>query len=221
MAGRTLPNLGLIGFFDFGENGWDDEMSENLLKLSVLTQGTVIDVVSATPGSPSNGDVYIFDETHPTEANAVAIYDDGAWFYVAPVEGWLAYDRDGNRFVYFDGASWSTLNTGGGGGGPSPVTTVSAADSDLLNTQNGNYIRFTNAGAKTYTVRPDSTEALDDDGEWHVRNVGVADLTIVEGSGVTVNPPNGGTLVVPQGGTVTLKRVATDEFDLLGQTVAA
>src|SRR3546814_12498182 len=57
----------------------------------------------------------------------------------------------------------------------------------------------------TLCLSPDSTEALPANGEWHIRNVGAADLTIVEGSGVTINEPNGGTLVVPAGGTVTLK----------------
>jgi len=109
----------------------------------------------------------------------------------------------------------------GGSGGPSAVATVSAANTNLLNTDESKYLRFTNTAAKTLTVRPEATEALDEDGEWHVRNVGTNDLTIVEGSGVTITPPNGGTLVIPVGGTATLKRVAEDEFDLFGQTVAA
>lgn len=85
----------------------------------------------------------------------------------------------------------------------------------------GNYIRLTNAGTKDITVEPNSTTALPANGEWHFRNVGAGDATFVEGSGVTINPPNGGTLVVPVDGTVTLKRATTDVFDLLGQTVAA
>lgn len=107
------------------------------------------------------------------------------------------------------------------GAAAATVVTVSATDTDLLASQAGQYIRFTASTAKTYTVRPDATEALTDNGEWHLRNVGTGDLTIVEGSGVSIAPPNGGTLVVPQGGTVTLKRAAEDTFDLLGQTVAA
>lgn len=85
----------------------------------------------------------------------------------------------------------------------------------------GNFIRLTGAAAKDIDVDPESTTPLPDNAEWHFRNVGAGDATFVEGSGVTINPPNSGTLVVPQGGTVTLKRVAADEFDLLGQTVAA
>lgn len=101
------------------------------------------------------------------------------------------------------------------------VTTETGTAANLLAADAGTYTRWTNTGAKTLTVQPDATEPQEVDSEWHIRNVGAADLTISEGSGVTVNAPNGGTLAVPQGGTVTLKCVATDEYDLLGQTVAA
>jgi hypothetical protein len=84
----------------------------------------------------------------------------------------------------------------------------------------GNYIRLTNGGTKDVTVDPDATTPLPANGEWHFRNVGAGDATFVEGSGVVIQPPNGGTLVVPVDGTVTLKRVAADIFELLGQTVA-
>ncbi len=85
----------------------------------------------------------------------------------------------------------------------------------------GNYVRLTSGGTKSVTVDPEATTALPDGGEWHFRNVGAGDATFVEGSGVTITPPNGGTLVVPVAGTVTLKRVGADAFELLGQTVAA
>lgn len=109
----------------------------------------------------------------------------------------------------------------GGGSGSSPVQTDATTNYDVAAADVGNYIRLTNAGAKTVTVRPEATEALPANGEWHFRNAGAGDATVTEGSGVTVSPPAGGTLVVPEGGTVTLKRVAEDEFDLIGVTVAA
>lgn len=96
-----------------------------------------------------------------------------------------------------------------------------SADYTLAPEDAGNFIRLTNGSTKNITVDPESTTPLPENAEWHFRNVGNGDATFVEGVGVTINPPNGGTLDVPQGGTVTLKRVAEDEFDLLGQTVAA
>lgn len=117
MPSRDLPNLALKGFFDLGEDGWDDEISLNLLKLSVLVQATALDKVAADPGAPVDGDVYIFDETHPTQANKVAIRDAGAWVYVTPFEGWLIFNQAAGYYEKFDGAVWAELATGGGGGG--------------------------------------------------------------------------------------------------------
>lgn len=108
---------------------------------------------------------------------------------------------------------------GGGSGGLSVVAT-DADDYTVLAADVNKYIRLTGASTKNITVQDDATEALPDDGEWHFRNVGAGDASFVEGTGVTINPPAGGTLDVPQGGTVTLKRVAVDEFDLFGSTVA-
>lgn len=113
MAARDLPNLALKAFFDLGEDGWDDEMSLNLLKLSVLVQGGAINLYAAEPGAPTNGDVIILDETHATHPNAVAIRDAGAWVYVTPQEGWLVYNRTTNTYVSFDGTEWAPLDIGG------------------------------------------------------------------------------------------------------------
>jgi Bacteriophage T4 gp9/10-like protein. len=106
--------------------------------------------------------------------------------------------------------------------GASPVATVSAQDTDLDPAHNGHYVRFTYSGAKTLTVQDDATEPLPANGEWHIRNASASgNLTLVEDTSVTINPPVGGTLEIEPGGTVTLKRVGTDEFDLMGVTVAA
>lgn len=111
MTARTLPGLGLEGGYDVGENGWGPGMAANLLLLSVLTQGGVLDYVAATPGAPVDGNVYIFDGTHPTQANKVAVYDNGGWVYYTPLEGWKLYDRTGNHFLLFDGSTWSVFAT--------------------------------------------------------------------------------------------------------------
>lgn len=123
MVSRTLPNLGLTGFFDLGEDGWKDEMDLNLLLISCLAQGGVISTVSATPGSPTDGDVYLFDDTHPTQANKIAIRDNGAWVYVTPVEGWKVYDRTAELFRYFTGTEWAEFVASGGGSVPPGGTT--------------------------------------------------------------------------------------------------
>ncbi len=224
MPSRPLPNLLLQAFFDLGEDGWKDDMDLNLLKLSVLTQAGASEMVSEEPADPAAGTIIVLDETHATHPNAIAVFDDGEWVYFTPTEGWMIYNRDTSTYLSYNATAWVEMATGGGGVEeptfPAVVTDATAAR-NVLAADVGKYIRFTSGAAKTLTAQPNATEALPDDGEWHVRNAAAGDLTIVEGAGVTVNPPNGGTLVVPEGGTITLKRVAVDEFDLLGQTVAA
>ncbi|MDR7062007.1 MULTISPECIES: DUF2793 domain-containing protein [unclassified Sphingopyxis] len=217
---RTLPNLGLTAFFALGEDGWDDEMSLNMLRLSVLAQGRALDKVAAEPGGAGNGDVYILNETHATHANQIAIRDDGAWVYVTPLSGWLLYNEAGEYYEKFSGASWNELVTGGSGGGNSVVQTE-VADYTVAPGDDNHFVRLTAAAAKTISIDLNATTALPANGEWHFRNVGAGDATFDPDVGVTVNVPAGGTLVVPQGGTVTLKRAAADVFDLIGQTVPA
>lgn len=126
MAERTLPNIGLKGGYVDGEDDWGDGMRENLLQLSVSVQATAKSKVSATPGSPVAGDVYLFSETHPTHANTLAVYDgpsgSEAWTYFTPEEGWLVYNTAEGYYEKFGGTSWAELATGGGGSSLPPLT---------------------------------------------------------------------------------------------------
>ncbi|RVT84569.1 DUF2793 domain-containing protein [Rhodobacteraceae bacterium CCMM004] len=90
--------------------------NEATLGLDALAQLSCIDRnLSAPPGSPSNGDTYIVGSS-PTgawagEANSVAYYYGGAWYFYPPKEGWIAYVQDQSRFYAFDGAAWVWLST--------------------------------------------------------------------------------------------------------------
>lgn len=82
------------------------------------------------------------------------------------------------------------------------------------------YTRFTNSGEnKTYNFDPD-TQVYVKDKEYHGRNVGSGDLTLVGMGAMTLNPPYGGSLIIPQGGTFTVKIVSSTEADVFGVTVA-
>lgn len=115
MAKHTLPNLGLTGGYADGADNWGTEQNANLLKLSTLTQGSVIDSVAAVPGSPAQGDAYIL--TAAPNANAVAVYDEGAWTYFSPQAGWMMYDEAAAQYMSFDGSAWAVFSGSGGGGG--------------------------------------------------------------------------------------------------------
>lgn len=219
MAGRTLAGaLGLTGDWDLGENNWKDANDLNLLKLSVTVQGRALELVSTTPGAPTEGDVYLFDDTHPTQAGKIAVYDEATWKYITPSEGWRMWDVDSDFLREFNGTTWIEVTSGGGGGGNSVVQTE-AADYTVDPADDSHYIRLTDAGTKIVSIDLEATTALPDNGEWHFRNAGAGAATFDPDVGVTVNAPYGGTLVIEEGMTVTLKRIAADEFDLLGQTV--
>lgn len=94
--------------------------NEALRMLDAVVQLSVLDRdLAAPPGSPAEGDRYIVAAT-PTgawtgHATHIAAFQDGAWLFYPPVEGWLAWVADENALVVFDGAAWSSASSGGGG----------------------------------------------------------------------------------------------------------
>lgn len=95
----------------------------------------------------------------------------------------------------------------------------SGAARDLLDLDQGTYLRFTHAGAKTCTLLEESSDGYNDWYTLTIRNVGSGDLTITgESTNVMINAPAGGSLVLSQGMTATIKRVGLNEFDVFGQT---
>lgn len=104
---RTLPGLGLYGFWTLGSNLWKDQNDSNLLKLSSLVQAKALDFVPFTPGSPSNGDIYILDAG--VDINKIIVRDNGAWTYFTPEPGWLFWVESDPDFYIFDGTNWSLL----------------------------------------------------------------------------------------------------------------
>lgn len=125
-------------------------------------------------------------------------------YYARRNEAWEAFEPGGSPGPYF-----------------AEVITVSGTSDNLDPADAGKFQRWTSGSAKTLTVQNNATEAQTVGDEWHIRNTNASILTLDEDTSVTINPPAGGTLEVPVGGTVTLKCVATDEYDLLGQTVPA
>lgn len=104
MAGeRALPGLGLWGFWNLG-SGYKTQMDANWLALSALSQLRVKSRVTALPGSPVNGDIYIVPSGG--DANKVAVRDNGAWSYFVPAEGYFAYVEDEDVFVFWTGTAW-------------------------------------------------------------------------------------------------------------------
>lgn len=97
------------------------------------------------------------------------------------------------------------------------VTT--ATSRTLALTDAWNYVRPGTTGAVTLTVPTNASVAFDVGTEITVRALG--NITLAAASGVTLNAPSGGTLSMTARMTVTIKKVATNEWDVIGQTVAA
>jgi hypothetical protein len=140
--------------------------------------------------------------TAPAPTDPANVFNSRAFAWVAALTGWTTAV---NALV-----AWLNANVGS-------YVVEARADSEttLVEADAGKYLRFTNSGAKYCIV----SSSISGNFVFNLRNAGSGDLTLVE-SGVTINVPAGGSLVIAQGGTASLVRVATDEFDLIGQTVA-
>lgn len=109
MAQRSLPGVGLTGFWDQGSNAWKAGMDENLLKLSVLTQLVVESRTAALPASPADGLIHIVPAADGANANKIAVRDNGAWFYIEPKVGWEGWVEDTSTKVRFLAGAWAAV----------------------------------------------------------------------------------------------------------------
>jgi hypothetical protein len=90
----------------------------------------------------------------------------------------------------------------------------------LVLADSGKYVRLNNASAITMTVPPNSSVAFPTGTQIVLRQVGAGQVTVAEGSGVTINTSQ--TLLLrAQHSTATLIKVGTDEWDLAGDLEAA
>jgi len=159
------PNLGLP-YIMAAQSQKHVTHNEAIRALDAIVQLSVLDRdLSAPPGSPAEGARYIVAAS-PTgawsgHAGNVAAYQDGAWMFYAPSEGWIAWIGDEDAAVVWDGAAWSALASGGGGGGSGSFTTLGinatadttnrltiAADATLLNHDgDGHQLKINKAAA--------------------------------------------------------------------------
>lgn len=100
-----------------------------------------------------------------------------------------------------------------------PVDTFSAAKTLALS-DSGVYWRCTAATGVTVTVPTNDSVAFPVNTEIHFRQAAAGTITLSPAGGVTINPPRvGGPLATGEtGDTITLKKVATNEWDLFGAT---
>jgi len=85
--------------------------NEALRRLDILVQMSILEFDAETPPAlPEEGDLYALGAAPGAgwagQAHKLAAWIDGAWLFVAPQEGWRAWDGDMGVLRVWDGAGW-------------------------------------------------------------------------------------------------------------------
>jgi len=103
-------------------------INESFARLDGLVQLAVESrSVSVQPANPVSGGVWIAAWAGPP-AGTLMRFEAGAWEALAPAEGVLAWVKDENQMVVFDGAAWTPLSA-------TFRSTIAAASPGLANTR--------------------------------------------------------------------------------------
>lgn len=88
--------------------------NEALRRLDALVQLSLVDIAAQTPpGTPQDGETYGLGAV-PTgawagQAGMLALWDGQAWEFIAPAEGWRAWDQAGGQLHIFTAAAWAPV----------------------------------------------------------------------------------------------------------------
>jgi hypothetical protein len=211
MAVRSLPGLGLRGYWTVGSGGWGADHDPDTRLLSILCQCRVLSRTTALPATPSDGDIYLVPATAGSNANEIAARDNGVWEYIISSEGFVVFVENENQFVFWDAVAGEWV----------PTNRVSIFDrpaSYLLpaNLPCGSRQRSSAAAANTVTVRADSV-AYYPVGFWlDIEQAGAGKTTVVAGAGVTVRTAETLTLK-KQYSVAKLLKIGPDEWVLSGE----
>lgn len=91
--------------------------NDNSLRHQILNGNVISQAVTAQPGSPTEGDIYIIAATHTGAQwstftpKDLAIYSGGTWYAFAPVAG-VVVNVAGSLYSYQSGA-WAVTSAGG------------------------------------------------------------------------------------------------------------
>lgn len=97
--------------WDIGEGGWKTGVDNNFIRLGVLLTPSVLGVVTA-PAVTTDETAYIVavggTGDFSGQDHNIAYRIGGAWSFLTPSAGQLAYDQNNNRLIAFNGTNWST-----------------------------------------------------------------------------------------------------------------
>jgi hypothetical protein len=163
----STPNLGLP-YIMAAQSQKHVTHNEAIRALDAVVQLGVLDRnLGAPPSSPAEGARYIVAASPSGawsgHAGKVAAYQDGAWMFYTPSEGWIAWVADEDIAVVWTGSAWGSLATGEGGGGGD-----GEGDFDTLG------INATADSTNRLTVAADAT-LLNHDGDGHQLKINKAE----------------------------------------------
>lgn len=216
MVLRTLPGVGLQGFWTLGAT-YKTEMDSNLRIVSALLVPRAKSRVTALPGTPSLGDIYIVPAAAGSNANEVAIWDgesgSEAWVYLVPLAGWEFWIIDEAKRYRFDGSSWAEIAAGGGGGSFRSVETESGTTYTAVSGDSAKWKRLSNASAITLTIDAGVHTAGD---ELVFEQGGAGVVTVSAGAGMTVRSRDGAYDTAGQYAVFAVKFLSASECVITG-----
>lgn len=210
MPERIMPGLGLRAFYDPGQRNWGTSLSEDLRRLSVLVQATVLSRSTPLPLAGNVGDITVVPAGSPANTHAIAVWDGepGAedWVFLIPQEGWEVWVADEARRLRFAGGAWIELPRPG----IVPIRTLAGTTHVLELIDTGTIIETTGASPLTVTI-PDEASVLFEIGTLiNVTQTGSGVATISAAAGVSLNGVIAGSVDLdgPWSGAVLTKRGA-------------
>ncbi len=104
---RSLPGIGLTGFWQEGADGWKAGMDLNLLYMSALAGTAIVEsIFAALPGSPADGYITIVPGSDPTNGGKMAVRDAGVWKFITLPPGSRVRVKDMNNWAILTFAGW-------------------------------------------------------------------------------------------------------------------
>ena len=93
--------------------------NEALRSLDAIVQLLVLDKdLASPPGSPTDGSRYIVAASPmgawAGQAGKIAAWQDAAWAFYTPREGWLAWVANEDKLYVWSGAAWAEFVSGAG-----------------------------------------------------------------------------------------------------------
>ena len=195
---------------------WDS--SEEKLILEGTNGATVLDITDGnvvigdgtlTVGSDGAGEDVTFHSD--TAGDAFAWDSSEEKLTITGTDGQTALDvPDGNVTIT------DTLTVSGGLVAPLAINAQTGTTYTFVLADAGKFVSSSNGSAQTFTVPPNSSVAYAVGTQIIVQNIGSANCTLAQGSGVTINSKDSNKEIDGQYAAATLIKTATDAWSLIG-----